>query len=390
MSSATEQTTLLQAPKPAAKTQSPVIVQVAKAHGVSPIRQLRESLALRFGPQKLQSKDYYGFGLYDPAMPMAEKKTFAGVTGVNALNKALTPPELAPTRAFVGNKLLYTELLAKLGLPTSETQALLSNFRNVGQLPVMRDAAQLESFLRNDALYPIFGKPHHGSLSDGSVRLECIDGHTLSLGNGETRHVSMFADEVVERYPGGYLLQTAIDPHPTMAKIAGKAIGCVRVVTVNDGSGPKPVYAVWKLPAPQAMSDNFWQDGTLLALLSLDRGVVTRCQRGTGMQAETVDLHPTSGAQLLGAEMPFWDETLRLATDAHAVFPEFGVCGFDIAVGAGGPRILECNDNPSHTLYQYASGRGIWNADFAPIWDAVIARQKNQAERQKAAMKKAG
>lgn len=388
MSSTTEQTSLLQSPTSAKAPEAPVIVQVAKTHGVSPIQQLRESLALRFGPQKLRSKDYYAFGLYDPAMPMAEKRQFAGVTGINALNTALTPPALAPTRAFVGNKLLYTQLLDKLGLATSETQALVSTFREVGQLPVMRDAAKLEAFLRNDALYPLFGKPHHGSLSDGSVRLECIDGHTLSLGNGETRHVSLFADEVLERYPGGYLLQTALDPHPQMAKIAGGAIGCVRVVTVNDGKGPKPVYAVWKLPAPDAMSDNFWQEGSLLALLDLESGAVKTCKRGTGVNAQNFETHPKSGANVIGTEIPYWEETLKLAVQAHGVFPEFGICGFDIAVAPGGPHILECNDNPAHVLYQHASGRGIWNDDFAPIWNSVIERQKKQQARQKSAMRK--
>ena len=161
-----------------------------------------------------------------------------------------------------------------------------------------------------------------------------------------------------------------------MAKIAGGAIGCVRVLTVNAGKGPKPVYSVWKLPAPNAMSDNFWQDGSLLAQLDLETGTIQSCVRGTGLNAESLEVHPQSGAHVVGAELPYWEETLKLATQAHALFPEFGVCGFDIAIGAGGPQILECNDNPAHVLYQHASGRGIWNEDFAPIWDSVIERQK--------------
>lgn len=364
-----------------------MIVQVAKQCGVSPFKQLRESIGLRYGPRKLSSNEYYDFGLYDPDMPADVKRQFAGVDGIKILNRALTPLEITPTRAFVGNKLLYTELLGKLGIGTSETQALVSTFRQAGQMTVLRDACAVETFLREDARYPLFGKPHHGSLSDGSVRIEGVEGDLLRLGNGQTRKIGAFVSEVMERYAGGFLLQTAINPHPRMAEVAGPAIGCVRVVTVNDGNGPKPVYSVWKLPAPTAMSDNFWQAGSLLSLINLRTGVVETCQRGVGLKAELLELHPTSGAPVVGFELPYWEETLQVAVDAHAVFPEFGVCGYDIAVAPDGPRILECNDNPAHVLYQYASGRGIWNEDFAPIWNAVIDRQNKQKARMKSSKK---
>ena len=152
----------------------------------------------------------------------------------------------------------------------------------------------------------------------------------------------------------------------TWLGISGPAIGCVRVLTANDGSGPKPVYAVWKMPAPTAMSDNFWQEGSLLADLDLDTGAVKSCLRGTGPQSEMLTEHPVSHAQLVGTVLPCWSETLQTAIGAHLVFPEFGVCGFDIAVTNDGPSILECNDNPAHMLYQLATHRGVQNPDLAP------------------------
>ena len=192
----------------------------------------------------------------------------------------------------------------------------------------------------------------------------------------------------MDRYSGGFLFQDALTPHPDMAHIAGSSIGCVRVVTVNDGSGPKPAYAVWKMPAPDAMSDNFWQAGSLLAHLDLGTGEVLSCILGTGLAAEALSTHPTSGEQVLGTMLPHWEETLKIAQDAHAVFPEFGICGFDIAVTAEGPHILECNDNPSHMLYQMAAGRGVANTYLAPVWQAVTERQAKQVTRLKAGAKK--
>ena len=381
---------LLEGPKATKAPEAPIIVQVSRDFGISPINQLKESLGLRFGPQRLRGSDYYTYRLFDPDMSKADKRAFVGVGGIKRLNAALTPPKLAPTRAFVGNKLLYTELLGKLGLATTETQALVSTFRHVGKLPVLRDAEGLIAFLREDARYPLFGKPHHGSQANGTVRIDRCSEGMLHLGNGATRRVEDFATDVFKAFSGGYLLQTALDPHPEMAAIAGPMMGCVRVVTANDGNGARPVYAVWKLPAPNAMSDNFWQKGSILGALDLETGGVTRAQLGSGVAAKTVETHPVSGAQLVGTMLPFWQETLGLAADAHNLFPEFGVCGFDVAVTGEGPRILECNDNPNHGLYQFATGRGAWNETLAATWTTVIARQEKQLARQKAALKAKG
>ena len=372
---------LLDGPEAAKSAEAPVIVQVAKTHGVSPLRQLRESWSMRGGAQKLGSNEYYSLGLFDPALPRAAKRAFVGQKGINALNARMNPPAAVPTRSFVGNKLLYTQLLAQLGIGTAETQALVSTHRNAGQMRVLRDADALAAFLQTDARYPLFGKPHHGSLSEGSVRLTGCENGTLHIANGDTQPVADFAAEVMARYPGGFILQTALDPHPDMAAIAGPAIGCVRVVTVNDGTGPAPAYAVWKLPAPRAMSDNFWQAGSLLAHLELSTGTVTRCVMGTGLAQQDAATHPVSGAQIVGATMPHWDDTLRIACEAHAVFPEFGICGFDIAVTADGPKVLECNDNPSHNLYQIGAGQGLLSPDLTPLWDRVTERQAKQLKR---------
>ena len=380
---------LLDAPGKAKKAEAPMIAQVAKEYGVSPFRQMREIFTMRRGAQKLSGPEYYSLRLFDPAKSPEDKRAFLGQAGVNALNASMNPPVAVPTRAFVGNKLLYTQLLTQLGIATPKTQALVSGFRDAGQLPVLRDAAAVATFLRNDATYPLFGKPHHGSLSEGSVRIASRKGDGLRLGNGKVLNVETFAAEVMERFPGGFLFQDALSPDPDMAMIAGAAVGCVRVVTANDGGGPKPAYAVWKLPAPDAMSDNFWQAGSLLAHLDLQTGEVLTCVRGTGLKAEAIPDHPTSGQPVVGVKLPHWAETLKIAQDAHAVFPEFGVCGFDIAVTADGPAIIECNDNPSHMLYQIAAARGVTNPDLARVWEAVAARQARQVARIQAAGKAA-
>ncbi len=383
----TPKTTLLNGPADGAKPDAPAVVQVARQFGISPFKQLRESLALRFGKSQLSSKEYYAYGLYDPAMSSEEKREFVGVTANKSFNTSLTPPILAPTHAFVGNKLLYTLLLDRLGVGTSVTQAVVSGFRDAGDVPMLRNAEDIAAFLKNDAVFPLFGKPLQGSQSTGTVRLEKVDGSRVVLSNGHEQDVDAFAAEIMQKYPMGYLIQTALDPHPDMAAISGDTLGSVRVVTVNDGTSVKPVYSVWKLPAPGAMSDNFWQAGSLLSLLDIDTGEIRNLRRGSGLNAENLTDHPTSHVPVVGKRIPMWQDILDISVKAHSVFPEFGICGFDIAVTANGPKILECNDGPSHALFQHAAGRGVLNAEFTPIWGRVIEHQKSRLARYKSAQK---
>jgi hypothetical protein len=320
---------------------------------------------------------------------MVEKCQYVGITGNEALNNKLSPPDLIPTGAFVGNKILYTALLNQMGLPSTETQAVASVNASFGALPVLRDAAGLKDFLSNQARYPLFGKPRHGSLSEGSVRIDRLADGKVSLGNGAEHDIDSFCSEIMAKFPGGFLLQTALNPHPEMARVSGSSIGCVRMVTVNDTGQPRPLYALWKIPAPDAMSDNFWQSGSMLAALELDTGRVLSCRRGTGPDTEEITTHPVSGVEIADMVLPHWDSVKTLAASAHGLFPEFGVCGFDIAICEEGPRVVECNDNPFHTLYQLAMRRGIANPDLQPVWNAVSARQKDRLARQRAAKREA-
>ncbi|MFT5638696.1 MAG: hypothetical protein ACI861_001519, partial [Paracoccaceae bacterium] len=45
--------------------------------------------------------------------------------------------------------------------------------------------------------------------------------------------------------------------------------------------------------------------------------------------------------------------------------------GWDIGLSKNGPVIVECNTNPLHTLYQLATGEGLLNDRFAPVFEGI-------------------
>jgi hypothetical protein len=284
--------------------------------------------------------------------------------------------KLTGSRAFLRDKVMYTALIERLGLPTTRTQAVVHAERGFGSLPVLRNAVDVAAFLREDARYPLFAKPCEGAAAIGSALILARGGDLLRLGNGRAVDLEGFAQEIIEDYPEGFILQDAIEQHSYMASMTGQAVGTLRMVTIRDGQGIRPLYTVWKVPSPRAMSDNFWQSGSMVALVDDKTGKVKRCKFGTGLSAEWVKTHPVSGLAFEGFEFPHWDAVKEVACEGHALFPEFGIVGWDIAIGTEGPILIECNDNPYHVLWQLAAGKGFLNDTFVPQLKAANARSE--------------
>ncbi len=378
----TDSNALVTPPKKASATKAPVIVEIARKHGVSPLRQLKEMVQLNRGAGKLASTEYYAAGLYDPDIPMTQKREYVGVEGSYQLNVMMSPTNLTGARFFVQDKVVYTALLDQLGFRATHTQAVAQAGRLFGNIPALATAEAIKTFLTETAQYPVFAKPARGTGSFGSALLSGVQGDRLVLGNGRQIALDDFCDEILRDYPDGFLFQTALVQHDALTQVAGNAIGTIRVVTVRDTDMPRFLYALWKIPSPKAMSDNFWQDGSMVASIQSD-GSLGRCRIGTGLDARLIDEHPVSGAKFADFKVPFFDQIPEFTAKAHALFPEFGVIGWDIAITPEGPTIIEANDNPFHALYQLAFGRGIRNPDFMPAFDAAAGISKQMYARKK-------
>lgn len=368
---------LLAAPKKPKPPAADTLIRIARDFGVSPLRQLREMWALRRGPGQLAAQEYVSTGAFRPCFDAAAKREFVGRAGSYMLNIGPNDLKLTVSRGFMHDKMLFTHLLRGLGLPATHTQALVHGTRRAGDMPVLRAPQDVMAFLLTRARFPLFGKPVEGSGSVGSVLIRPVDTKTgmLQLGNGREIDMDAFAHEIISDYPEGFLFQTAIDQHDTLKAVTGSAIGTLRVVTTRDETGIRPLYTLWKIPSPRAMSDNYWQDGSMIAEID-PQGQVVSCAHGAGPGYEKIDTHPVSGVRFADLQIPHWTRVHEVAVEAHGVFPEFGLIGWDIGISAEGPVIVEANENPFHALYQLATDRGVRNADLLPRFEAAAAETK--------------
>lgn len=369
------QKALLAAPEKAAQPASKMIVEVARQFGVSPIKQMREMFKLD-RKAGISFGEYYAAQHYRPDLTAEEKLQFVGEKGSYKLNLRLSPAKLGDKRSFIRDKVLYTTMLKGMDLPTTHTQAVAHPERGFGAIKTLRTSEDVARFLTSEAQYPVFAKPLEGSKSVGSALLTGYDAAKglIEMGNGKAFDINAFAEEVITDYPEGFTFQSAVQQHKSISALAGQAVGTMRVVTIIEEGAPRVLYAVWKIPSPKAMSDNFWQSGSMLGAVDAACGKVSHAITGAGLDRQILEQHPVSGKSFAGFQVPHWDQIKEVACQGHSLFPEFGVFGWDIAVGEDGPIIIECNANPFHTLYQLAHDRGINNDEFAPIFDRVEAR----------------
>ncbi len=352
-----------------------LMVETARRFKVSPFRQFADMARLRGGASRINPREYYEYQLFRADLTPTQKKEFVGETGSLALNLRMAPPAITHMRNFLADKVGLTAMMGALGLPTTKAQAAFSPTRGFGLLPTLRSAAEVEDFLRTKARFPLFGKPIQGAQAMGAVMILGLDGDSAHLSTGTRVAPSQIAAEVAQNLTHGYVFQDAVTVAPEIAALTGcRTVSTLRVVTVNRTGTPEVLYTSWKLPSLTAMSDNFWQPGSLIACVNPTTGVVEKIRHGSGLDTQWVETHPVSGVHLKGITLPHFKAATDLAVACHAVVPDNGLLGWDIALVPGGACLIECNENTGHALYQLAADRGVLNADFLPVFTQVAAR----------------
>lgn len=149
------------------------------------------------------------------------------------------------------------------------------------------------------------------------------------------------------------LLEERIRQHEELEKIAG---GCVNTVRINaarrrDGSVCL-IGACLKCGGSGAVTDNFHSGG---AAYPLD--IETGCVCGAGRNnTEIKDFfrHPASGADMIGLQVPHWEQVKVCVMEAMARLSTIGYAGWDIAVTPAGAELVEGNYNwPGGNIIQF-------------------------------------
>jgi len=164
--------------------------------------------------------------------------------------------------------------------------------------------------------------------------------------DGKSRTTEEVFDQLKKQSRDGpYLLQKKIFNHDAIRKLAGTDTLCtLRVPTCRFPDGKVNVlpFAFIRMPTNQDAAVDNMTRGSIAFPVALDTG----CMEDGGQFGKFSRFtdHPTTGNRVVGVELPYWQESLELCMKAHAeAFPTFPTVGWDVAITADGPLLLEMN-----------------------------------------------
>lgn len=342
--------------------------QAARDSGRPLAALLKEALQFRLRGLKaghsLGFSEYLDFGLHLNDLAPAQKQEFIGYRSQMALEEVLIDDY---SRLISLDKLTMYALMRGHGLPAPALRASYGAARPTGNngWRVLTTPEALTAFLREPGTLPLYCKPSFGSYGRGNVLIESLDGDHLLL--SPTGRVPL-ADFVASLDPArtlGWVLQEPLSPHPDVQALTGSdRISGLRIHSFASVRGPQVTHMIFKINAGQRVSDNFEHgaSGNLLAGVNVDTGRIERVVSGIGPGQQRNPRLPLTGRQLEGEIVPQWQEAKELVLQAHLAFPGYLLPGWDVALCAGGPRLLEVNAFGDVDLGQHAYRRGFLDA----------------------------
>lgn len=237
----------------------------------------------------------------------------------------------------LGNKQLFAERCAAVGV------------RSVA-IELVVDGRKLDPTRIPDD--DLFVKPLKASGGSGAERWDRTGPRRWSDGKREFGGVELL--DHFQSMTRPYILQRRIRPHPRLEPLTSGALPTVRALTIlNEQGEPELVGASFRMSiGPNRTVDNIHAGG-LACRVSLDDGSLGLASNlGSDARLGWHSKHPTTGAQIEGTRLPFWEQVKTIAVDAHSAFEGRVVIGWDIAIDEDGPIIIEGNRGPDMDLMQ--------------------------------------
>jgi hypothetical protein len=213
-------------------------------------------------------------------------------------------------------------------------------------------------------------RDQHATVLDGGALIERLQAETRASGRG-------------------CVILPRLVNHPQIADLSNGALATVRAVTCRNERGEFEVTnaSLRMAQGRRSIVDNFHAGG-IVAKVDLSSGRVGPATDGAmalGPGRGWCDTHPDTGAAITGRTLPYWRETLALASRAHTeAFADHVVIGWDIGIVADGPCLIEGNKGPDLDLVQKSHREPLGNARLGELL-AFNLRRTIEARRAAAA-----
>lgn len=157
---------------------------------------------------------------------------------------------------------------------------------------------------------------------------------------------------------GSNLVEEFIDQHIELAKISNSGLNTIRLITQLNNEGEVDILGARLRLSVDNIVDNL-ASGNIAASIDVESGIVNGIGVYSDITKADVELHPVSGEEIIGFQVPYWTETIDLAKRAALHRPENRSIGWDVAITELGPELIEGNHNWCKILWQLPVKKGM-------------------------------
>ena len=218
-----------------------------------------------------------------------------------------------------------------------------------GTIAVIADYGTLMSFKPKEVMPDAWAiKPARGSQGDGILLAVRREGDTWFKGSGAPLSQDDVLNHIRKIVDGHFsgesasedaaLIEPLILADPRVANLVPDGLPDLRVICLHD----EPLMGMIRLPTNESDGKANLHQRAIGAGVSLETGRITRALQG----GKPINVHPDTGTQLVGFEVPEWDRVLELSGKCGPAVG-LGYSGADIVLDANeGPLVIEVNAHP--------------------------------------------
>ena len=154
------------------------------------------------------------------------------------------------------------------------------------------------------------------------------------------------------------MVETFVIQHAKLHELSPSAVNTVRIFTQLDDSNKVEVLGCRLRISINSYVDNM-AAGNAAASIDEKTGIVNLAGVFSDITKQPIEIHPITQIPILGFQIPFWNECLKLAKEAAVQHPENRSIGWDIVVTEEGPGLIEGNHDWCKLLWQLPVNKGL-------------------------------
>lgn len=273
-------------------------------------------------------EDYFYFEFYKRSK--LEKEAYAGTGYMYEYQLRMNPKS---ERNILEDKLIFLDKYSKFIFHQHASRDLFLSDKSISS-----------SLLKNPSRKLVV-KSSDGQCGEGII--------VIDFGEMEEREVVAKIEKT-----DNDLIEEFIIQHDSLMSLSPSGLNTIRIFTQLNKNNEVDLLGCRLRITINSFVDNL-AAGNIAAPIDQHTGVVNGPGVYSDITKKDEHKHPTTGIDIVGFQIPFWQESIQMVKEAALLHKENRSIGWDVAITNKGPELLEGNHNWCKLLWQLPVKKGL-------------------------------